>query len=261
MIHHASQYHLGIRKFLAGFSFLLARPKLWWLALVPLTISIIMLVVMFGGFFHYFGDLHAWIISNMGDLRIDDPDAWWMHAINGLLWFVDLVLKLIVLLVSIILILLAFYVITLIISSPFNDLLSERVEEEVTGISSPPFSFRRLARETGHTMWVESLKGLLFIAVPVVSLILLVIPIVGGPLYLAVTIIFGMWDLGFTYIDYPMGRKHMGFGDRLRFAWKRRTALIGFGLIFIIPFASFFIIAPMTVGGTLLYSEFTKSST
>lgn len=258
VLSHASNFSLGFKKFLAGFSFLMARPKLWWLALVPLCISIIMLIVMFAGFFHYYGDLHGWIVSHLGHLHLDNPDVWWMHVLNVLLWMVDLILQILVILVSIILILIAFYVITLIIASPFNDLLSEKVEKMVTGMGPPQFSMRRLIRETAHTMWVEVLKGLLFIAVPVVLLVLLFIPVVGGPLYLIITIVFGMWDLGFTYLDYPMGRRHMSFGDRLRFAWRERMALIGFGSIFIIPFASFFLIAPMTVGGTLLYIESTK---
>jgi uncharacterized protein involved in cysteine biosynthesis len=69
-----------------------------------------------------------------------------------------------------------------------------------------------------------------------------------------------MWDLGFTYVDYPMGRMQMSFKDRLKFAWDKKFALIGFGSIFVIPFASFFVIAPMTVGGTLMFSELKDKS-
>jgi CysZ protein len=258
MIKHASNYSLGLKRFISGFHFLLARPRLWWLGVVPMIIGIIMLVIMFTTFFNYYGDLHGWIVGHMGHLHLDNPDAWWMHVLNVLLWIVDLILQILVVLISIILILLVFYVGTLIISSPFNDMLSEKVEEIVTGEKAPSFSFRRLVRETGHTMWVEFLKGLLFIGVPVILLVMLLIPIVGGPLYLVITITFGMWDLGFTYIDYPMGRKSMGFKDRMRFALKHKWALTGFGAIFIIPFASFFFIAPMAVGGTLLYIDCKK---
>ncbi len=250
-----ASFSLGFKKFLAGFSFLLARPKLWWLAVVPLAISIVMFIVMVGAFFHYYADLHTWILSQMGHLHIDSLTAWWVYIVNALLWIVNGIISVLVVLVSVLLILIVFYAVTMIIASPFNDLLSERVEEIVTGKESPPFSLTRLIRETGHTMWVELLKGLLFLAVPLVMLILLVLPVVGGPLYLVVTILFGMWDLGFTYIDYPMGRQLMSFGERLRTAWRHKTALAGFGAIFIVPFASFFLIAPMTVGGTLLYLE------
>jgi len=261
MFKHASSFRIGIQKFFAGFSFLLARPRLWWLAIVPALLGIISLILMFVTFFHYYGDLHGWIISHMGHLHLDSPDAWWMYVVNVLLWIVDFILQILVVLVSIILILLAFYVVTMIVASPFNDLLSEHVEEMVTGVPSPKFSFKRLIRETAHTMWVELLKGILFVGVPIILLVLLFIPMVGGPIYLILTLIFGMWDLGFTYVDYPMGRKNMGFNDRLRFAWRNKSALIGFGTIFLIPFASFFIIAPMAVGGTLLYVECTKDST
>lgn len=248
----------GFRSFFSGISFLIARPRLWWLAIVPASIGIIMLIVMFVGFFHYYGDLHAWIISHVGHLHIDNPDAWWMHVLNVLLWVVDLLVQLLVVLVSAILILLVFYIATLVISAPFNDMLSERVEEEVTGVKTPPFSIKRMIRETGHTMWIEVLKGLVFISVPIVSLVLLIIPAIGGICYLVVTLIFGMWDMGFTYIDYPMGRRHMSFMQRMRFAWRNKSALVGFGWIFIIPFLNFFFIAPMAVGGTLLYLKCEK---
>jgi CysZ protein len=261
MLHHASSFAIGFKNFFSGISFLIARPRLWWFAVVPASIGLIMLVLMFVGFFHYYGDLHAWIISHVGHLHIDDPDAWWMHVLNVLLWVVDLIVQLLVVLVSAILILLSFYIATLIISAPFNDMLSERVEEEVTGVKAPPFSFRRMIRETGHTMWIEILKGLVFISVPVVSLVLLVIPAVGGICYIAVTLIFGMWDMGFTYIDYPMGRRHMSFMQRMRFAWQNKSALVGFGWIFLIPFLNFFFIAPMAVGGTLLFLACEKQQT
>lgn len=248
----------GFRSFFSGISFLLARPRLWWLAIIPLTIGIVMLVLMFVSFFHYYGDLHTWLISHMGDLQLDNPDAWWMHVLNAILWVVDLIVQLLVVLISVILILLVFYIFTVIIAAPFNDMLSERVEEEVTGVKAPPFSLRRMVRETGHTMWIELLKGLVFISVPIVSLVLLLIPAIGGICYIAVTIVFGMWDMGFTYVDYPMGRRHMSFAQRMRFAWRNKSALTGFGWIFIIPLLNFFFIAPMAVGGTLLFLKCEK---
>lgn len=248
----------GFKSFFAGISFLAVRPRLWWLALIPACIGVIMLIVMFVGFFHYYSDLHAWIISHVGHLHLDNPDVWWMHILNVLLWVVDFIVQLLVVLISVILILITFYVLTLIVAAPFNDMLSERVEEEVTGIKAPPFSLKRMVKETGHTMWIELLKGLVFISVPVVSLVLLIIPAIGGICYLAVTIVFGMWDLGFTYVDYPMGRRHMSFAQRMRFAWRNKTALVGFGFIFIIPFLNFFFIAPMAAGGTLLFLKCTE---
>jgi len=130
----------GFRSFFSGISFLIARPRLWWLAIIPACIGLIMLIIMFAGFFHYYGDLHAWIISHIGHLHLDNPDVWWMHVLNALLWVVDLIVQLLAVLISVILIVLVFYIATLIVSAPFNDMLSERVEEEVTGIKAPPFS-------------------------------------------------------------------------------------------------------------------------
>ena len=125
----------------------------------------------------------------------------------------------------------------------------------VTGKEEPPFTIRKFLRDLWRTIKVESLKGSILIAIPVVLFVFSFIPVIGAPLYVTLTFIFGAWDLGFSYADLPFGRKAMPFSVRWDFARKERWTLVGLGAGFIIPFFALVFAPPMVVGGTLLYLD------
>ena len=238
-----------------GFSFLVNHPKLWIWAIIPTIINLILLAVMLGVFIHYYGDIYGWLSSHLGLTGWEDPSAWWQTVLNALLWIVNGLFQIFISLISLILLLIVSYAASFIVAGPFNDMLSEKVEVMATGDEEPPFRLKKFISDLWRTIRVESVKAVILIAIPVVLFVFSFIPVVGPPLYVLLTFIFGAWDLGFSYADLPFGRKAQPFSLRWDFAKKERWTLIGLGVGFIIPFFALIFASPMVVGGTLLYVD------
>jgi CysZ protein len=248
----------GFAYFFKGLRFMASRPRLLVLAAIPTAINLMILVVMVASFAHYYGDVYGWLSAHLGHLDIANPQAWYMHALDGLLWVADLLFQLLIILASLVILLLVSYGLSFIVAGPFNDMLSERVEIMLTGVEPPPFSFKKFIADLARTIRVESAKAALMVAIPLVLLVFMLIPGAGGVLYVGLTFVFGAWDLGFSYADLPMGRKAFPFKARIEFAKRNKWTLIGFGAYFAVPFFALIFAAPMVVGGTILYLDRSK---
>ena len=163
----------GFDCFIDGFS-LIRRPGLRRFFIVPTLINIFVLAALVGGSASYFDD---WLTMIMGWF----PD--WMSALYWLVWFIAFI-------VVLVMVLFCFSFIANIIASPFNAILSIKVEEVLTG--KPPVSTvspwmvlpRTVGREVGKLLYVfPRLVGLLLVTlVPVVD--------TGSPF---LWILFGAW--------------------------------------------------------------------
>ncbi len=245
----------GVKYIFKGFKVLIANPKLWPWALLPTLINLILLALMLATFFHFLGDIYSWLSAHILQLGIENPTTWYLHILDSILWAINLLFQIIIFLLSLIFVLIISYVLGLIVAAPFNDALSERVELLVTNKELPSYSFKKMIKDLLRTIKMETIKGLVLILIPVLLFVLNIIPIIGGILYVALTFIFGAWDLGFAYADLPMGRKVIPLKNRISFASKNKWGLIGLGAGFIIPFFNLVFAAPMVVAGTLFYCD------
>ena len=181
-----------------------------------------------------------------------------MHALDGILWVVDLLFQLLIIILSLVILLIISYVVALIVAAPFNDTLSEQVEIMVTGSGEIPFSLKKFIKDLWRIIKMESIKALILVLIPIVLFVLNVIPAIGGFLYILLTFLFGAWDMGFAYAELPMGRKLFPLKERFAFGMKNKWALMGLGIGFVIPFFYLIFAAPLAVGGTLLYLDRSK---
>ncbi len=253
------EFGSGFGSLVRGFTFLAARPRLWIWAILPTAINLILLGAMMGVFIHYYSDLYGWLAAHLGVHEIAAPSAWWQHVLNWVLIVAGVFLKAVIVLLTLVILLIVSYALSFVVAGPFNDALSERVEVVVTGHEPPPFSFKKFLAELMRTIRVESIKAAILLAIPVALFVVSFIPVIGGPLYVLLTFLFGAWDLGFSYADLPLGRRAAPFRERWSFARQHRWALIGLGVGFIIPFFALIFAAPMVAGGTLLYIKITGS--
>ncbi len=254
------EFFKGFGCLVEGFTYLASHPKLWKWAILPTLINLALLVIMIFAFVHYYGDIYGWLTAHLGHLDIENPTAWYLHLADALLWILNLLFQILIVILTLVLLLIVSYVLGLIVASPFNDALSERVETLVAGTEPPPFSWKKFATDLVRTIRIETIKAAILLSIPVVLFVLNVIPVAGGPLYVALTLTFGAWDLGFAYADLPMGRKVLPFRERVRFGLENKWAMIGLGSAFVIPFFNLIFAAPMVVGGTLLYIELKDQS-
>jgi len=146
------------------------------------------------------------------------------------------------------------------IAAPFNDALSETVEELETGQPAPPFSFARLVRDLARTLRVELGKLLLYAAIMVpLWLLSWLVPGIGQLLYLVVGSLFTAIYFAIDYTDWPASRRGMALRERARYLRVRPLMTLGFGfavgLCLFVPILNLCFMPLAVAGGTRLFLD------
>ena len=168
-------------------------------------------------------------------------------------------------LITMVLVFFGFTVTGAIIASPFNDILSEKTEEILTGIpNDEPFVFNIFIKDAIHTVLDECKKVIIFVMVMILLLPLNLLP--GGSLpYSFLTALLTVFFLVVEYTGYVFYRKHQTFRDQRRFIFSHKFLLFGFGTgvmgILAIPFLQFFCIPLGVVGATRLWYDISGAET
>ncbi|PIR20137.1 MAG: hypothetical protein COV45_07275 [Deltaproteobacteria bacterium CG11_big_fil_rev_8_21_14_0_20_47_16] len=246
----------GTQCILLGFRYLFSNPKLIAYAILPFIVQVAILVALLAMFGGKFSALFQWLSGWVQAWHIQNPDTIWLKTMNFFLWGATEFFRILVFIVGIILVSIAGFVIGMVITSPLNDLLSEKTEATQREPQTVPFTL--------HYLWYlirgELAKAVFLLAVPLALLLFNLIPGFGTVIYVALSSIFGMWSMGIAYIDYPVSRANPTFGPRFAFYREHFAAISGFGVIFFIPFFNFIFSSPLVVGSTLLYMRLTPQS-
>ena len=217
---------------LAGFGFLIRRPKLWPLAILP---ALIALVCLAGGVL-----LAVYSVGWIENAVLPAQER--LTTIGFLLtitMYVGTILAGLVLGLAV----------ALLLSAPALEALSSRVDALVRGGA--------VDRSRGWKWEMkQAFRGTLYflVAAPGVFLLTLV-PLVGPPL----AMLWGSYALAFQQTDAALARRGLSFAERRAWHafWKPES--MGFGLAglitLIVPFANFLIGPALAVGGTLLVLE------
>lgn len=251
---------LGLNDVKRGAVYLLQNRSLFRYLIIPTLINLALMVALILFFINQYGSLFDAVSSQLGGLSIE-PTTWWGHLLSGVFWMIRGLLHVVLGLVIIGLSVLLMLFISQIVNSPFYDWLSEAVEKREGGESpEESFSIRRLLSSAGKSVWTEIKKFLFFINIPILLLLLNLIPVVGALAYTVIANLFAMWDLGFNYVSYPMGRRLIPFRKQIIFASHHKARLVGFGLPLLIPFFNLLLGPVFVVGGTLLYLDLGRAS-
>ncbi len=230
---------------MGGLAFLRRTPALWKYALIPAVLN----VALFGGLGTLFVILFPHLIAQL----LPQGDAWYLFLLRGIMWVVGSALMLLFFLVS-------FTAVGTIIASPFNELLSQRVEqlrggtrqESSEGFWSQVSRTARSALESVKHVAVYLLGSLLILLVGLV-------PAVGAPVSAILGTIWTLLFLALEFGDYYLARHWVRFTDRWCIVWAHRWASIGFGLgcslLLLIPFLNLLLMPGAVTGGTLLWLE------
>jgi CysZ protein len=242
----------NIGRFAKGFSypfraghFLLRHPKLYPFVLIPFIINLVVfsLAVWFG--LDRFEGLLAWLTP--------ETSEWWWPFVKYLFWIVA------VLLIAV-LVFFLFAIVGNLIASPFNDILSEKTEELLTGVSrNEPFKFRQFLRESIHTLFDELLKISAYLSGMVLLFLFLLLPAVGPVLYFILSLLWTALFLVVEYTGFIFTRHKLLFKDQRQFIRQRKLASIGFGAgalsLLAIPFLQFFTIPLGVIGAVHFWRD------
>ncbi len=102
--------------------------------------------------------------------------------------------------------------------APFNDLISQKTEELVTGtFTDTPFSAIQLFKDSLRSVY-HSLKILaLYLGLLLAALVLLLIPGIGSLLFTAAGTLLSAFMLSWEYLNYPLDRRKLSWKEKSRF--------------------------------------------
>jgi len=179
---------------------------------------------------------------------------------EGVLTVLHWLLSAFALLVGVGLAMLASVVLANLFAAPFNDALSEAIEELETGRPAPPFSFVRLLADLARTVRLELTKLLLYAAVMgpllVVSWLL---PGIGQLLYMVFAALFTALYFAVDYIDWPASRRGYDWRQRISLLRVRPLLTLGFGIAvaacLFVPLLNLCFMPLAVAGGTRLFLD------
>ena len=156
--------------------------------------------------------------------------------------------------------LLACTVFSMVAAAPFNEALSEAIEERETNTSSPPFSLSRVVSDLARTLRLDLLKLAAFVAIMMPLTILAWI--VPGPGHLVSAVVGSFFTASYFAIDYtdwPASRRGLGVRQRLSLFWARPWLMVGFGVAvwgcLFVPILNLAFMPIAVAGGTRLFLD------
>ncbi len=237
----------------------IAKHNLWLYFLWPLLITIGLWAVGFTSTF-YLGDLLAEKVINWISLG-GEWDGWLEYVRVVLSFLVGFILKLLMLILFSSLL----KYIVLIICSPILALLSERIDEIITG-TKIPFNFGQFLHDMLRGILVTlrnmMLEFLIWLGCVCLSLIPLLGWVLAWPL-LGFRMTVGWYFLGFSMMDYSYERRRMKISEGVRFTRRHKGIAIAngflFSLLLMIPFLGISIAPVLScVAATLAVLEAAK---
>ncbi len=238
-------------RFAAGFSLpvqavrlFLRRPKLLIWAIIPALINLALFVVA------------VVLLVKTGSGLLSSvwaqPDivGWLDWALLGLWWVVFALMSAAVVVLAYFLIL----IVGSLVASPFNDVLSERVEQALTG--------QVVGADGGGGVkdWLVSAVGslktvlvYLLILVPLFGLNL--IPVLGSVLYTVLAALLSSFFLVLDYAGSPLDRRDISFRAKVRLIAANKDFSGGFGasagLLMFVPVLNLVAMPVLVVAGTI----------
>jgi CysZ protein len=217
---------------------LITQPGLRQYVIIPVIINVLVLsgVIAYG-----VSQYDAWTTA------LNDSLPEWLMFLSGVFAVLAALLVLVIMLYL-------FTIIANIISSPFNAVLSIKIEERLTGRT--PGGDAGLAVILVRSL-VREVAKLLYYLPRVIGLI--VITLIPGINALApfLWVLFGAWMMSIQYVDYAADNNEVRFSDMRRLLARERVQTVAFGLVvyvaLAVPVLNLVLIPAAVAGGTLLW--------
>jgi len=165
---------------------------------------------------------------------------------------------------ALIIVLFTFTLLANLIGAPFNGLLAEAVERQITRERPEPQNENAsFISQIPSALFSEMKKIFYFVSWSIPLLLLFLVPLlnVTAPfLWMG----FNAWMLALEYSDYPMGNHGLMFTDQRSRLRKKHLTVLGFGgaamILIMIPFVNFIAMPTAVAGATLMWvEEFSES--
>ncbi len=223
------------------------QPGLRRFVVIPLCVN----TVIFAGLIWFgvrqFDRLVNWILFYLPS---------WLNWFEWLLWPLFALLALMFSFLS-------FSLITNLIGAPFNGLLSEAIEQHLTGHKVADQGWARTFAQIIPILFTELFKILYFLVWAIPFLIAFLIP--GLNLFAPfLWVLFSAWMLALQYCDYPMGNHNLSFTEQRKKLRQKPINSLSFGattlVATLIPVVNFFVMPAAVAGATIMWIELFNNS-
>lgn len=229
----------GVSYFFKGFE-LIRQKGLKRFVFIPLSVNLVLFSI---AFYYLFGQLDVYMAKL--DAFIPDFLSWlsyllWPLAVAFMLVFFSFI----------------FSSVANWLAAPFNGLLSEKVEEKLTGQVSSDGSFADIVKDTPRTLSREWCKFRYYLPRAIGFLLLSwLIPVIGQIIWF----LFVAWMMAVQYKDYPFDNHKINFDlmkDQLR---DKKSLSFSFGItvaIFaMVPIVNLIVMPVAICGATALWVD------
>ena len=229
-----------------AFKILNSHKKLWFYFIIPFIINLILLSAIF--YLSYFY-IYPFILS-----IIPAGDAWY-------LWLLRLIVGPIVVILLALTCVLLYSISGNIITAPFNDPLSAKVEELLSGkVFDEKLSFTGILKDIIRIL-KNTIKLLLFLIIFNIAILLFnFVPVIGNAVYSILSFLSVMFFFGFSFFDFPLERRKLDFGQKFKILWRFKFYSIGLGFSFsilsFIPILGFLVLNLSTIGAAELFVKY-----
>ncbi len=231
----------GIHYFRTGWNLILRRG-LRRFVVMPILLNILFLISL------------IWIFFNQIDHQVEAfmsifPD--WLNWLNHIIVFLA---------ISVILFIYYFIFNSLsgFFAAPFNGLLSEKVEEILTG-QKLDASLMSVIKDFPRTFKREWLKIKHILPRIILLFFLGFIPFIGQFIIPIIIFVFAAWSQAIQYCDYPFDNHKIPFFTMKNTLKKKTYATLSFGMLIMIctfiPFINFVIIPVAICGATAMWVD------
>jgi len=245
-----SDFLRGLRYVVVGVRILRKYPGLarYWSA--PIVLTLLSLVASVVLAVRYHEDLLAllWQAPQGHD---------WLGALGRTLYGLARVLAFVISLLSLGLLCV---MLSMLFAAPFNDALSEAIEELETARQAAAFSLSRSVRELARTLRLELFKLTLFLAIMMpLTIFSWLVPGVGHLVATGVGGLFTASYFAMDYTDWPASRRGLDLRARLALFLRRPWLMLGFGLAvwgcLFVPILNLAFMPIAVAGGTRLFLD------
>ncbi len=229
----------GAGYFFAGLG-MINTPGLRRYIVIPLLINIVLFTLLVVWLTGEFGALVALYAPQLPD---------WLAWLDSVVW-------LLFALIIAIAIFFSFAIVANLVAAPFNSLLAEAAEAQLTGVAPAEGGWLKGLREAPRALLDELRKLGYFLRFAIPLLLLFLIPVINltAPLLWG---LFSAWLLALEYLDYPLGNHNLRLKQQRELLSRRRPLAFGFGVIVLfatlIPFFNLLAIPAATLGATVLW--------
>jgi CysZ protein len=226
-------------------AFFFKHPKVILLSIIPTVINITIYALIF-----YFAYKQVTASPLVADGEAETFAAQAIEKIYN--FFLYIFSFIIVLVISYF----AYVVVGGLISAPFNETISQYVEETVTGVKCPYVPF---LQDTWLSIKGEILKLLFYFSIVIPLFFVNYIPVAGTIISTILGLLFSFFYNSLDFFDYPMQRKMFTLKQKIARTNSGAMFTYGFGsmafLMMFLPFINSLFKPLLVVAGTKLFME------